>query len=61
MTAEENKDSENSSTMASSNNDQKQQVFQENQKMWISQSEDHFDKKQYSGKSYTKKIEILKS
>lgn len=51
MTAEENKDSENSAMMSTGGTgvEQKSLSFQENQKLWIAQSEEHFDKKQFTG------------
>lgn len=60
MTAEETKDSENSTSMASNVDQPKQQVFQENQKLLIAQSEDLFDKKQYSGEFHREQSSLTR-
>ncbi len=47
MTVDENKDSETTSLTPSES--KPTQSFQENQKQWLIQSEELFDKKQFSG------------
>ncbi len=51
MTAEDNTNKDSESTNVSSQSVTTQQYFQENQKQWLIQSEEYFDKKQYTGKS----------